>query len=373
MYGPKLAAAVVIGNASLAYQLIGKLGTVNQGKVAIQGLPKPIPFKGVGEFQKDAYVAAVLGTTTIPIPASPAAGDDLIINVIGVQPSRPETDAKVFVNASIGPNESLTQAQWGARVVAAFNGNETASQMFTASYSAGVVTFTQVTALVGQIFVKSNVATIVTTVVSNGSKNKGFTAAQVTAMIADLTKDYQINTIGTYASTDEFDAYTIVVENSSIMNPFGFKENKPETYLILVDTTYTTWEADLEAIFKMTAGSFDVAGYSGYGGIVDATFDETGGAHEDLFTKAAHGFTDGQPVYFGGITTTTGFTAGIVYYVILKSSSTFQLSLTEGGAAVAGSGDGTAAKLCAVSGGVAGGDWTGDATAEELLAPRWIA
>mgnify|MGYP003479192422 FL=1 len=369
MYGPKLAAAVVIGNASLAYQLIGKLGTVNQGKVAIQGLPKPIPFKGVGEFQKDEYVAAVLGTTTIPIPASPAAGDDLIINVIGVQPSRPETDAKVFVNASIGPNESLTQAQWGARVVAAFNGNETASQMFTASYSAGVVTFTQVTALVGQIFVKSNVATIVTTVVSNGSKNKGFTAAQVTAMIADLTKDYQINTIGTYASTDEFDAYTIVVENSSIMNPFGFKENKPETYLILVDTTYTTWEADLEAIFSMTAANFDVAGYSGYGGIVDATFADSG----DLFTKAAHGFVEGQPVYFGGITSTTGFTDGMVYFVKYASSSTFQLALTSGGAAIAGTTNGTAAKLCAVSGGVAGGDWTGDATAEELLAPRWIA
>lgn len=61
----------------------------------------------------------------------------------------------------------------------------------------------------------------------------------------------------------------------------------------------------------------------------------------DLVTVTAHGLVDGQRVYFTGGTAPTGLSLSTRYYVINATSSTFQLALTKGGAAINFTTDGT--------------------------------
>lgn len=61
------------------------------------------------------------------------------------------------------------------------------------------------------------------------------------------------------------------------------------------------------------------------------TFQDAG----DTVTKTGHGLLDGDIVTFSVITTTTGIAINTEYYVIGSTANTFQLSLTEGGAAIA--------------------------------------
>ena len=75
-----------------------------------------------------------------------------------------------------------------------------------------------------------------------------------------------------------------------------------------------------------------------------ATYDETGGAAEDLWTTSvAHGLVAGDQAFFtvagtGG----TGYAANVGYWVASAPlTTTLTLSATEGGAAIAGTGDGT--------------------------------
>lgn len=61
----------------------------------------------------------------------------------------------------------------------------------------------------------------------------------------------------------------------------------------------------------------------------------------DLFTATAHGLVNGDTVAFGTGEAPDGFTVGTTYYVIASTANTFQLSATEGGAAVTGTADDT--------------------------------
>lgn len=67
------------------------------------------------------------------------------------------------------------------------------------------------------------------------------------------------------------------------------------------------------------------------------TFQETG----DTVTLAGHTLEAGETVSFSVITTTTGIVIDTDYFVINPSGDTFQLSLTEGGAAIDLVGDGS--------------------------------
>lgn len=72
---------------------------------------------------------------------------------------------------------------------------------------------------------------------------------------------------------------------------------------------------------------------------VPATLQDTG----DTVTHTAHGLVNGDKVVFDTITTTTGLTVGVEYFVVSATANTFQVSTTAGGAAVALTTDGTAA------------------------------
>jgi surface protein len=71
------------------------------------------------------------------------------------------------------------------------------------------------------------------------------------------------------------------------------------------------------------------------------TFTDSG----DLVNRTAHGYSNGMPVQFYNIATTTGITEGQIYYVISATANTFQIASTIGGSAVALTNDGSATLL----------------------------
>lgn len=69
----------------------------------------------------------------------------------------------------------------------------------------------------------------------------------------------------------------------------------------------------------------------------------------DTFTDAAHGLANGDRVMLVSLTTTTGASIETPYYVVGVTADTFQLSATEGGAALALTTNGTATYLAALT------------------------
>jgi len=67
------------------------------------------------------------------------------------------------------------------------------------------------------------------------------------------------------------------------------------------------------------------------------TFTDVG----DLVTYTAHGMADNTPIFFSAVTTTTGISINTLYYVINKTTNTFQVSATKGGSAIALTTNGT--------------------------------
>jgi len=67
---------------------------------------------------------------------------------------------------------------------------------------------------------------------------------------------------------------------------------------------------------------------------LDSLSSITGVTSTDVFTKAAHGLLNDAPVVVRSKTGGSGLTVGNVYYVVNKTTDTFQLSLSAGGAAV---------------------------------------
>ena len=72
----------------------------------------------------------------------------------------------------------------------------------------------------------------------------------------------------------------------------------------------------------------------------DAVFVFTGGAIEDEWTDASHGLSDGDKVIFYAVGTgAPEFLINTPYYVANKNTNIYNLSLTSGGAAIAGTAD----------------------------------
>lgn len=84
--------------------------------------------------------------------------------------------------------------------------------------------------------------------------------------------------------------------------------------------------------FGISDAKFQVASAS-----QSCTFTDSG----DLVTKASHGLSNGNVVVFQTITTTTGITAFVRYYVIGSTTNTFQVAATVGGSAVVLTSDGS--------------------------------
>ncbi len=57
-------------------------------------------------------------------------------------------------------------------------------------------------------------------------------------------------------------------------------------------------------------------------------------AATDVITSTAHGYSNGQPVYFTSLTGGAGLVINTIYFVINTATDTFKLSATSGGAAI---------------------------------------
>jgi hypothetical protein len=71
-----------------------------------------------------------------------------------------------------------------------------------------------------------------------------------------------------------------------------------------------------------------------YGTGLDTAISCTVQTDVNTITKAAHGLQNGMIVSFATIVTSTGFTVYRPYFVVNKTDNTFQISLTDGGAAI---------------------------------------
>ena len=87
---------------------------------------------------------------------------------------------------------------------------------------------------------------------------------------------------------------------------------------------------------------------TGINDAVSVTFTDAG----DTVNRTAHGLTDGKRVSFATIVTTTGISVYVPYYVVNATSDNFQLSLTQGGAPIAltSNGSGTMLYMTLVTG-----------------------
>lgn len=81
----------------------------------------------------------------------------------------------------------------------------------------------------------------------------------------------------------------------------------------------------------------------------------TGTASTDTVSSTAHGYADGDRVYFVSLTGGSGLTAGTIYYVRDKTTDDFKLASVPGGAAVDFSSDISAAQVRKVSSGAVSG------------------
>lgn len=327
MYDARRSAAIVFGNAATPYLFLGKQGSNSQGKIYLQGLKQGLPFKNIESVVKSAYAAAVLGTFTLPLTLGTAA--TLQIKAIGIHPtSHPETEEQTFVNVNQIASDT-TATIWAARVATVCNANKTFAELFTITSSGATVTFTQVIPGVGKIAVNSSVGSNVVSVGTVGSANKGATGAQVAAMIASTVREYSVDVVGTYtAASDNFDVYDIQVSNYLGMNPYSFKENKPEKITLFLQTGLTTLEAALESIFQLSK-------------VRTSALSATIVASTGVFTRNSHGLTHNQKVRVETVTTTTGLTVGNEYFVKVIDANTYTLSATNGGANVSLTTDGS--------------------------------
>ena len=72
----------------------------------------------------------------------------------------------------------------------------------------------------------------------------------------------------------------------------------------------------------------------------DATFDETGGTVDHVWTLASHGLAVGDIVRFTAIGTgAVGYSQDVDYYVVQETANEFTLSSSVGGAVIEGTGD----------------------------------
>ena len=138
---------------------------------------------------------------------------------------------------------------------------------------------------------------------------------------------------------------SITASDEKIVGLYAVYPNSSSPFAIQVNVTSGTVRVDWgdgTAPQTYTSASlisymydYNAAGLANTDGPV--TFTDAG----DLVTRNNHGYTNNYPISFASITTTTGITAGQIYYVINVTTNTFQLAATPGGSAIPLTNDGT--------------------------------
>ena len=98
------------------------------------------------------------------------------------------------------------------------------------------------------------------------------------------------------------------------------------------DGTTQNFATGVQANYEYSFDDVDLANTN-----APVTFQDAG----DTVTRTAHGYTDGMPISFATIVSTTGIVAGQVYFIVGATANTFQVSSTLAGSALALTTDGT--------------------------------
>lgn len=352
---------------------IGSKGSQKQGLVKLAGLPS-FPFSAVKRYSKrQAFQAAVAGVYTFtPGITTPISDFTLGFQWTGFLPKDPKAERQTGkLLCSVSANETMTNEQFCARIVATAQGNTAFSQLYTAAHTVGagnadVVTFTENVLNTpdrnihfAELYCGEKLSSMTFAKTTATVAQYSYTGQNILDMIANEFGDSQYTIKGGAINAAHlYSTFTITVLERDLSAPFDYSVNKPVVYQIFVDeaTNVTYFESKLNAVFAIDAGTF-----APFTGGIAATLTIA----DEKFTVAAA--TDlpaeDDEVVVTSLTTTTGPTVGTTYYAkgVDTAAKTFQISATKGGAAVnLATGDGSATYL--------NGAWGGDAAADVLLA-----
>ena len=129
---------------------------------------------------------------------------------------------------------------------------------------------------------------------------------------------------------------TVLITDQKFVGLYAVWPDNANFCSFTATAAYTVNWGDGSAPQNFTSGSAAYYSYSySTAGLANTdapvTFTDAG----DLVTRNNHGYQNGDVVSFFNIVSTTGLTAGQYYYVISATTNTFQVSLTQGGSAVA--------------------------------------
>jgi hypothetical protein len=352
--------------------LIGTKGSKNQGLVKVAGLPE-FAFKNIHRYSgPQIFSAAVAGFYTF----DPHTGVDLTnitdislrFNIQGFPADAPQAERQfsgIFV--SVGKNEFISTETLCDRIVAAFAGNK----YFTATKEGASGTWTvkitenfKITPLAKQpslttLHLTGVVNSTTTFVKTAPIAQVGYTGKEVLEYVNGASaeekamKDFVLINTGTIDSAANYDVIEILFNKRSVTSPFGFAGQEPFEYMILVKTDATNksvFYTKINALFAVDATAF--VHFPGFA----ATTQDTG----DTITPsvAANTPKNGEVVVFSAIATTTGFSTFTPYFVVNRTATTFQISLTAGGNPIPLTTNGTATF----------GDWGSDVAFDTLFA-----
>lgn len=177
-----------------------------------------------------------------------------------------------------------------------------------------------------------SIPTFVTSAVTTGNFATMFNGTCVNLASATLSgTKFAIDYTGCKLSTTALEA---IFDNlgAGVSSPaITITNNWGATTIVSLAGTTTSGSATVTmASTTGLAVGMEIAG-TGISTAVAVTFTDVG----DLVTRTAHGLLNGQIVSFPTIVTTTGIVVNTPYYVVNKAANTFQVSLTNGGAAIA--------------------------------------
>ena len=344
--------------------LIGTKGLSNQGLCKVGGMP-PFVFKNVAFYSRLInFVSAVKGVYTYtPGISTTISNVSTRFNINGLDSNRPNAERGMNdVLISVGASESLTNAQYCARVVEAFEGNRFYTAATSGSGGSMVVLLTEkygispanknpvivsigiVDAIPGSTFAKTTEAVA----------QVSYKGSELAALLAEEGNEIVPVYFGGLDTAANYDMYEITFSRREINQPFSFANNKPYKYQIFVKdglTNQSVFNTKLDALFDINASAFVPTAFA-------CAFTDSG----DLVTPTDSTKTplNNDVVTFATIDTTTGISVNTNYFVVGRTATTFQVSATKGGSAIALSTNGTGTFTTPFYG--------GDATADTLFA-----
>jgi hypothetical protein len=113
----------------------------------------------------------------------------------------------------------------------------------------------------------------------------------------------------------------------TVSSNYGVGTNTAKSSLLLTAGSTTVLMGDTSGI---TTGMY----VTGTGTGITTGRTVVSNVSTDVLALTAHGLANGTPVSFSALGSTTGVTAGIIYYVINANANDFQISATVGGGAV---------------------------------------